>query len=354
MIQTPVLKLKPSEREYFVSRIRSGLYIVKYQGLRLKIYQPTIEDELELQEAYIEAYDNALKDSIQTEEEMISWMKSSGLWSDDEEQKMEKITKDIEKLKIEIFSNRTNDRLRETVRAYLRAAEKGLQKLQEKKMTYYSNTCEGLANSEKLHLFIKKCTYLNGELFDFKSTSITHVLNSYYSQVCSESTVRYLARSEPWRSLWALYGLNTFTLFANKDRNLSIDQRNIITWSKMYDNVYESMDCPSDDVIEDDDLLDGWFAVQRKKRENNRAQSEIDQRISNDKIKNSSEVFLMAHSSAEAQKINSLNDDQATFIKKQREELIKKKGVVSQQEFRDEQMRLGNMAKEQFKSNFGR
>ena len=35
---------------------------------------------------------------------------------------------------------------------------------------------------------------------------------------------------------------------------------------KVYDNVHESMDAPTDRVIEDDDMLDGWFKVQSRKR----------------------------------------------------------------------------------------
>ena len=35
----------------------------------------------------------------------------------------------------------------------------------------------------------------------------------------------------------------------------------------MYDNVYESHERPNDKIIEDDDCLDGWFIVQRRKHE---------------------------------------------------------------------------------------
>lgn len=354
MKQTPVLNLKHSEREYFISRIRSGVYIVKCNGLKLKVYQPTIDEDFELQEIYAESYDLARNDNIKTDEEMLEWMKYSGLWSDEEEEKIEKINKDIEKLKVEIYQNRNNDRMRETIRAYIRAAEKAVIKLQEKKTSYYSTTCEGIANSDKLHAFIKKCTYLNGHIFDFQSISIVYVLNSYFSQICSDSLIRYLSRQEPWRSLWTLKDSNTFSLFINNGRNLSIDQRNLLTWSKMYDNVYESMDCPSDKTIEDDDLLDGWFIVQRQKREKSRTEQEIDSILKNEKIKNANEVFLMANSKEEAARINSMNDSQAIAIKKQREEYLQNKGHAHEQDFIDNKLKLRNMAREQFKGNFGR
>ena len=39
----------------------------------------------------------------------------------------------------------------------------------------------------------------------------------------------------------------------------------IVIWSKMYDNVQESIDAPIQSVMEDDDALDGWFIVQNRK-----------------------------------------------------------------------------------------
>lgn len=55
---------------------------------------------------------------------------------------------------------------------------------------------------------------------------------------------------------------------------MTINQRNLLTWSKIYDNVQESLECPSEKVIEDDDMLDGWFLVQKLERERERVERE--------------------------------------------------------------------------------
>ena len=44
----------------------------------------------------------------------------------------------------------------------------------------------------------------------------------------------------------------------------------------MYDNIQESMDCPTEDVINDDDMLDGWFIVQNRKREKDKKEKDVD------------------------------------------------------------------------------
>ena len=353
MIQTPALNLKSSEREYFVSKIRSGIYTVKYNDIKLKILQPTIEQEFELNEVYLLAYAKAKDDGIKTEDEMTNWMIDRNLWSHEEDEKIEKIKKDIDRLKKEIFNARNNSKSRETIRIYLRTAESAISKLKEKRAVFFSNTCEGIATMEKIYAFLTTNTFLNDKPHDFTDgPSLDYLSTNYYAQTLSEKVVRYLARTEPWRSLWVLNNTNIINLFNKNDRELSIDQRNIVVWSKMYDSVYESMEAPSDFVIEDDDMLDGWFIVQKEKSEKRKNDNELE--MINSKFNKADEVFLVANSQEDLQRIHSMNDISAQKIKTQREKLIQEKSVVQQHEFADEQLRLSNMAREQFKSNFRR
>jgi hypothetical protein len=346
--------MKQHEREYFISRIRSGIYTLKVNGLTLKIMQPTIEEEFEINQIFQESYLQALEDDFMTEEQALDFMIDRGLWCEKDNEKIEGLKKDIERLKVEIYNARNNDRLKQEIRAYLRAGEKQFRKQNEKKSMFFTNTCEGIAILEKSFAFLKRCTFLNNALFDFESVSIEDVVNTYYSMILTESTVRELARNEPWRSLWALNASNSFYLFANKNRELSPDQKSLLVWSKMYDNIQESLEAPSEDVINDDDMLDGWFIIQRKKREKQQAESELENTVKNEKIKNSSEIFVMAGSKKDAQRINSMNDIGGKIVKQQRENLIKQKGDVTQNEFQDEKVKLGGQSQQMFKDKFRR
>ena len=346
--------MKQHEREYFISRIRSGICIVKQQLLTLKVYQPTVEQDLELNQIYLDAYAQAADDDFLTEDEMNLWMREKKLWTDEDESKIDGLKNDIERLKLEIFNSRHNEELRERIRLYLRAGEKQLTKKIMQKMSYYENTCEGIAAAEKNFAFIRMCTFLGGELYKFDSLSYDEVWQSYYSQILNENSIRELARNEPWRTLWLMNSSNSFKLFTNNDRDLSPDQRTLLIWSRTYDNIYESIDCPSDDVIADDDMLDGWFIIQRKKREKQRAEAEVEDAVKNDKIKNSDEIFLMAGSKKDAQRINEINDLGGKIVKKQREALIKQKGEVTQNEFKDEKLKLTNQSNQMFKDKFRR
>lgn len=343
-----------SEREFLVFRIRSGVYKVPYNGFNIKILTPTIEDELEACEVYDRSYYEAMNDDIMTNEECLEWMIEDGVWTYEEDLKIKEINTDIENLKVNVYKKFNNTKLRESARIYLRVAEDGLKQLENKKNTYYGNTCEGIAQLDKSMFLLEACSYVGREKLDPDSVELNHLLNKYYSLILKEDDSREIARSEPWRSTWVLRETNTFKLFNNTDRELSTDQKNLLVWSRMYDNIQESMDCPSDKVIEDDDALDGWFIEQKRKHDREKAVGVIEESMSNEKIKNSHEIIVFADNKTDAQTIHEMNSPTSKVVKQERKQVIQDKGSAVDLDFPDQKMKLGNMAHEKFKNNFRR
>jgi hypothetical protein len=337
--------MKQHEREFFISLIRSGKYFIK----DLVIVPPTIDQYTLACKVYNDAYQQAYVDGMMDEEEINHWMREQELWTAEDDTRIEGLQKDIERLKIEIYNARDNESLRDKIRLYLRAGEAQLASHSNKKNQYYLNTCEGFAAYEKLSWIIKNTTYLNNTLYDFENTSLSYVVDEWQLSVLSESKVRELARTEPWRSLWVINEKAGTKLFPNGDNfELTHNQKNIVIWAQTYDNIQESMDCPNKNVIEDDDMLDGWFILQSKKREKERNEKEFEDTIKSDKIKNSAEVFVVT-SPKNKDKIDSMNDPYANMIKKQREALLKQKGTVSQDQFADEKLNMTMQTTNQMK-----
>ena len=171
-----------------------------------------------------------------------------------------------------------------------------------------------------------------------------------------ESDVRELARSEPWRSIWLMKEDTGQTLFTNcPERELTYDQRNICVWSRMYDNVQESTECPDDEVINDDDMLDGWFIIQRKKQEKEKLESTVESMTNNSKIANSQEVFIMTDNQQQADMINSANSLHGQLLKKQRLAQVKAAGgELKDQQLQDKQLELRTISNQQYKQKFRR
>lgn len=323
------------EREYFVSRIRSGFYIVQLEGLKIKVLTPTVEDEYLANEAFMDAYDEAMKDDLKSEVEMDEWMRERGLWDDAKDIKVAGIKEDIDKIKSKMYENRDNEKLREQARRYLRVAEKALHQIQAEKNEFYSKTCEGVASQAKSLKLFEQCCYIGSERIDSDNVDMTSLFYAYNKMLLDEHQIRELARNDPWRMHWLMREQQP--VFSNPDgRELSPDQKGITIWSKMYDNVNESMESPPDDVINDDDLLDGWFIIQRKKQESEQARSEIEQKL-NPKIAGADEILIMT-TKDNVDKVHSMNTFHGNMVRKQRIATAKKKGKAVDLDFQDRRL----------------
>ena len=104
-------------------------------------------------------------------------------------------------------------------------------------------------------------------------------------------------------------------------------QKTLISWTRMYDSVYESMETPSDSIIEDDYAIDGWFTVQRRKRDDDRKQSE------GNKLPESAEVFVPVSNQKEAQRVHDMNTQQGKQVIKSRMQDLKEQGSLEEGQF---------------------
>lgn len=331
--------MKQHEREFFIYTIRSGKVFLPNN---IVIYPPTIDIIIQSLNKYKSAYEDASVDNIMTEDELSSWMKEQGLWTSYHEKKVEDLKNKLEALKIEIYESRFDKKLVSKIRESIRIQEKVLTSELSQKNSYYINTCEGVATTEKTSYIIQNTTYQNNKLYDFSELSLPEVVDLWYDSFLTENQCRDLARNEPWKSLWIIRKNSQFSLFSNCNNGdePTYNQKNLIIWSQMYDNIQESMDCPSKDVIEDDDMLDGWFIIQNKKTEKEKLNKEFEATTKNQKIKNSSEVFVVAQDAEKVKKIQELNSLESKKIIAQREKILEQKGVVSAGEFPDEKLNI--------------
>jgi muconolactone delta-isomerase len=234
----------------------------------------------------------------------------------------------------------------------LRAGESQFGTHLAKKHVYHQNSAEGYATTERVAWSIKNSTFLNNELYDFSDHTLAYVVEEWQAAFLHDSQTRELARNEPWKSLWVIKDNTNIKLFNNSSNSeLTYNQKNLIVWSQMYDNIQESLDCPSKDVIDDDDMLDGWFITQAKKREQEKSEQELNESTKNSKIKNASEVFVMANSKNDAERINSVNTTHSQVIKKQRGIMLKQKGTVNDHDFTDQRQKIQMEQTNMFRGN---
>lgn len=339
--------MKHHEREFFISTIRTGnFYIDDF------VVKPlTIEQTIQAANEYNRAFVEAKEDGVMDEEEMLAWMKTEGFWHKANETKLEKLKEESENVKVQIYQNFIDKSKLKTLKVALRHVENMISEQHEIKNAFYTNTCEGIANLEKTNWILRNTTFLNGNLHRFDDDTLFYVSSQWQKNNLPESVIRELARTDPWRSIWSVFNHINRKLFLNDDEyELNFNQKNLVIWSKLYDNINESPDCPSEEIISDDDALDGWFIYQNRKRKQEKKQSDIDNKIGSQAVRNSEEVFVMSRSQEVAQDIYSANNFHNRNVIKNRSQQIKEEKVVEHHKLLDQKLKIKSEANRRFKN----
>ena len=322
--------------EFILLRILKGRLTYRRGDLSLFIQEPNQDLMFQSIEVYEEAYDSAYRNGNYIKEEMEEVLFERNLWSPFDEQDLAKIKKDEEELKFQCFKNYMKKRELAGLKYAIRGSSKKYQKLMSKKHQLDHLTCEGIANNARWNWLIEKSTYYSdGSPYDWKHARLSVMVRFYDESMVTQTEFRSVARLDTWRSMWNI-GKKTGNLFDAPSSFLTKDQLTLCSYSGMYDNVYESPDCPDDQVIDDDDCLDGWFIDQKRKGEKFKKEKQVESVLSNPKIANSPEIFMVASDRSEIEAINSMNSHHAEMVKKERMQAIKEKGVIqSDMQFND-------------------
>jgi hypothetical protein len=111
----------------------------------------------------------------------------------------------------------------------------------------------------------------------------------------------------------------------------------------LYDNIRESIDCPPDHIINDDDVCDGWLITQSRKNDKDKQEKYVGNTVGKGKMGNATELFIPAKSPEDVQRIQSMNDVGTRVTLAQRQKQIEAKGTIKDVEFADNRIKLTAM-----------
>ena len=340
--------METHEREYLVSQIIYGGKIIEFKDLTLIVKPLTIEQQYFAQRVFKKVYDEALLSGVYTKDEILEVMKDQGVWSDEEEEEIEQTRKSMENVKVEIYKSFFNPSKREKIRDKLKELQKKQFKLLSKKHANDQNNCEGIATYAKWNWVIENSTYTeNDDKYDFSDFGVATVLRKYNENNLDLDQFRELARTDPWRSIWAA-SPTPESVFKRAASEMSPDQQNLLSWTRLYDSFAESSEMPSDEIVNDDDAIDGWLIEQRRKREKDKNKFKLDGY--DDKHQGADEVYVMASSKEEAAEVYNMNDAQGRMTVKSREKTVKEADGehVNHRDFRDVKIKALNAANAKF------
>jgi hypothetical protein len=268
--------------------------------------------------------------NIMTHEESIELLTRLGRWSESKEKEIsEEIPKIMDNIKIEIYMSYERDRGEiPKLKLKLIKIKNYLFKLLSEKHQFDKYNIESIAKKEKTLFLIKQCV----DKLDVKPEKL---LDPYYSSFLDESIIRKIARSNEWHVKWV--GMkNGCKVFSG---HLTEEQERLIKWSLIYDNIAESGESPPQEILDDDDALDGYFLYRKIEKTDGAVLKQIEDNYARRGIKYN-ELYLPAKDMEEARRNDFLNSDEARRIKKARFEQINKEGVVKDADLRDNRLRL--------------
>lgn len=315
------------EHEYFIQWIISDYIPI---GEAYYVSSPNRRAKMQAEEIFFEFYYRGVEEGLIDGEDLYKLLIKHSLWDDKKEATLNTMLEEIDDMKVEIFNNYLNSGSRNKIKRALADTQTYISGLLESKHFFDQYTAEGIANYAKHQFLLGNSIYKKGKPFKGWACP-NNILNAAVKKVLKfklgVADYRELARCDVWRVMWNIKRGNT--IFGKPLVDWSDAQRSLVSWSTLYDNIYKSADCPPDDIINDDDAVDGWLITQRRKREAENNKAAISGILTNEKIKNSDHVFIMADEK-NIKKVYDMNDIGGKIALGKRLTQIKKEGHVTE------------------------
>lgn len=339
--------LKERSKESDVNSIIAGVTRCIIGNTIYLVHEPSLVDKLAAEQVYLNRYLEARFLGVMTHDEILSKLIELRLWSSEFQLELDALPKKIEDMKYGLFMAYDKFQKRDHLKKALNNTKKRVLELLVKRECLKRESAEGIALLCKNRFLICASTTdaYGNRLWDSNNYGsqdtklVDALLREYVASKHNDETIRYLARTEPWRTIWGV-SKATNNIFGVPAVNLTDEQKSLIWWSRLYDSVYESTERPDTEVLNDDDMLDGWMIHQHKKGEELRNQGEGDNKKPGHK-----EVFLFADTEEDAARIYRMNDSNSRSILRQRMATIQKHGgKVSETHMPDAQIAMREQA----------
>lgn len=303
-----------------IDRILSKKIYFSYKDVTYYYLFPSSDLRLQSSLVYEDCYDGVKYDNL-IKEDIDFYLQDYDIADASLKKFLEGKYKQLDNTKIDLYENFYKTKENANIRRKLKTLRHTISET-EKQLHYLDSlTAEyQCAQRQNEFLFLNGIYDKNHKLvFNYNNinTIDEHTFNQMISvintKLLNSTDFRYIARSAEWHSIW---NIKNHRIFDDAVVEWSEEQKSLIAFSQMYDNIYQHMECPDDKIIEDDDALDGWSLYQKRKLEQEKKKKGVSS--INDRHKNASEIFMVANNAEEFDHIMSLNDNEASNRMKQK------------------------------------
>ena len=314
------------KKEDIVCRIISGQLLILVDNVTYVINNPSRLNRLKARELYNQATRRCLFDNILTHTQVVQWLIRHKVWSREKEEQLKTIDKTLDSRKKSLYKSILNKPQQDDDRKVLKHLRKKQLSLLQEKHSLDSLTVEHYAETtSRQFLILSSLTYEDRTLVyndvNFKDICwrlFSGIDDEILKNQCTLVECREISRSEPWRSYWTVGEHNPF---GNASVDLTDEQKTLILYSRMYDNAYKHPEFPGEEIVDDDDLFDGWLLTVKEENKQNTKVKNIDH--VHPRFQNADEIYVVADSVEAAKEIDELNTFEGKLAKKRRAAALK-------------------------------
>jgi hypothetical protein len=337
------------ERELKVSRLIAGKTKCKINGTVYWVGKPSRESRYSAEQIYAEVIQESRLEGLPSHDEVVEVLIQKRIWTNNDLEQLTLITEKLDELKVGLYENRENGGAVDQIRKAIIKGRNEVVRLEGVRHSLDHITDEYCASSAKIRYLTGSsiCSadfspYWKNPDIDWLASDviIDKVMDQLVDARLDETELRDLARTDPWRSIWALRKSSGLPLLDAVCADLNDEQRHLIFWTSMYESIKEREDAPDESVFDDDDMFDGWLVLQRRKRDRESNVKSADRLLTNPKIRNADEVFLFNQPGKTLPKMDDLNSAGAKQTKAQRAAMLKRMGEVEEQHMPDSALKI--------------
>lgn len=320
--------MNDSDVESILYRVLTGYYYIIIDNIRYKILSPNIYSKYLAHNTYLSIInDYKYEDGWITEKNINNILIIYNIWNDTKEKYLNESKELLDKTKIQYFLNFNTSSIKEQVKKSIINLNKTINNLYNEKYSLNYLTLENYAQNIKNQILVSSMIFNddNTKVFESDIDNIdTDLLEKFIREIHNNSlgqeTIKKLARNEIWRSYW---GSNKDKIFSGSVVDWTDEQRSLVNFTRTLDSIREHLEAPEEEIINDDDALDGWMLYQHEKALKEKKQKHITEKYGLNN-KNGQEVFILANNQEEAKEIFSLNDQNAMRNIKEMKQVVKK------------------------------
>jgi hypothetical protein len=295
------LDLSYEKVEALINEISIGGRFVQVSNLSgtelvLFISHPTALDKVYAELQYQKSYDKAISEGFLTVEETSDIMRRKGMFTKEDEEKVEKLKQQIEAQEALLQKTTKVPARRDGVKENIRSLREKLMTILQKKETGLDFCAERKAQECKyLYLswrntrdkYTQELIWPTKEQFDNELDIVlrrkTLLEFIKLSAGIETSVLRFISRHNLWRIRYITSTKTGTPLFSRPIEDYSVDQLSLAYWSYFYSSIFEMLpdERPPEYIIEDDESLDAF--MKSYSEEKNREASASREKRSSDK-----------------------------------------------------------------------